>query len=290
MSNPGWTGAWHPLAERFPMVGEDELRDMASSITDHGQFVPCVMDPNGLGLDGRNRVAACELAGVAPEWQMYDGDPVAFIVQVNGDRRHLTTGQRAMAVAIGLQGSRVNGRFKRGSVPDANGRSPISTWRDAVKRAGFVLDHAPDLADPVLAGTLALDAAHKQATEAKDAADRLESIGGELAALVHNSVITIAEAERRYKERARIDALPADLKERVNGGTLSVDEADLIVKERGERLRILAEKVETSVETLWRMAGYQIPPDLSALLTPATRAALAPVLQAFPARKHNEEQ
>jgi ParB-like chromosome segregation protein Spo0J len=78
-----WSGEWHPLSLRFPMLAEDELREMAVSITERGQYVPCRMDADGLGLDGRNRVAACALAGAEPWWEVYDGDPVAFIVEVN---------------------------------------------------------------------------------------------------------------------------------------------------------------------------------------------------------------
>jgi hypothetical protein len=69
-----------------------------------------------------------------------------------------------MAVAVGLveSGQRVDGRFKRGSVPD-NAGSRTSGWISAVREAGIVLDHAPDLADAVLAGDMALDAAHRAA-------------------------------------------------------------------------------------------------------------------------------
>jgi hypothetical protein len=77
---PDWSGEWHPLAERFPMLTEDELREMAASIAERGQYVPCRMSSDGLGLDGRNRVAACALAEVEPIWEVYDGDAVAFII------------------------------------------------------------------------------------------------------------------------------------------------------------------------------------------------------------------
>jgi ParB-like chromosome segregation protein Spo0J len=102
------------------MLGADDLRELAASIRRHGQTAPCSMDPpGGSALDGRSRVAACALAGVEPRWEVYDGDPVAFVVEANAEDRNLSTGQRAMAVAIGLveAGLRSNGRFRRGSVP-----------------------------------------------------------------------------------------------------------------------------------------------------------------------------
>jgi hypothetical protein len=210
-----WSGTWHPLAERFPLMPEDELREMAASISEIGQMVPCTMNPDGLGLDGRNRAAACALAGVEPAFLVYDGDPVAFIVQVNAQRRHLSTGQRAMATALGLVHANkrhASGRFARGSVPADNGGSSASAWAKAVQEAGVVLDivEALDddaldaLADDVLQGRVALDAAHRTALEARKQRDRIEALGGELRALLEGGVIDLAEAERRADREARI--------------------------------------------------------------------------------------
>lgn len=51
----------------------------------------------------------------------------------------------ATALVLAKDGRRENGRWKRGSV--AIGESPNSeTWRDALKRAGVVLDFKSDLA------------------------------------------------------------------------------------------------------------------------------------------------
>jgi hypothetical protein len=123
------------------------------------------MDPEGVGLDGRSRVAACAMAGVEPRWEVYHGDPVAFVVDANAEDRNLSTGQRAMAVAIGLveAGLRRNGRFRRGSVPEHPPALTRRSWRVKVAMAGLVLDNAPDLSDRVLAGELGLDTAHKMA-------------------------------------------------------------------------------------------------------------------------------
>ena len=52
-------------------------------------------------LDGRNRIAACKLAGVDPRFSEYTGDsPVAFIIAANIERRHLEKGQK---IALGLE-------------------------------------------------------------------------------------------------------------------------------------------------------------------------------------------
>jgi hypothetical protein len=62
--------------------------------------------------------------------------------------------RRAMATALTLatDAKRRNGRWQRGSLPAGNGESPNSTWQAAMKQAGAVLDHAPDLAPQVVSG------------------------------------------------------------------------------------------------------------------------------------------
>lgn len=283
-----WTGTWHPLAERFPMLDEDELREMAASIKANGQFVSCVMGPDGVGRDGRNRVAACALAGVNPRWEVHDGDPIPFIVEVNAERRHLTTGQRAIAVAIGLvdAGKRRNRKFVRGSVPEID--DARHAWTRAVWKAGVVLDHAPELADAVLAGDLALETAHKQADETKKGLARIEALGGELAALVDTGVIDVAEAERRADEATRIEKLEDDLAEKVNAGNLALDEAEIIAVEREKRLAIWVLKVRDSIELLEPMANGPLPSVFRERLPDNDYGVLTTMLAAVKRRKQRQ--
>lgn len=282
---PSWSGAWHPLAERFPLHEEFELREMAASIKERGQYVACVMGPDGTGLDGRGRVAACAIAGVEPRWEVYDGEPVPFIVEVNAERRHLSTGQRAMAVAIGLveAGKRRNGRFTRGSVPGDNRRASVTaaSWQTQVQRAGVILDHAPELADVVLAGDLALDAAHKMADAKRKELEQVEALGGELAALVKTGVIDVAEAVRRADEERRIAALPDDLAVRVRDGGLAVDEAEVIAVQQAERFALWINNVREALALLVPMAGGPLPAEFKAELSEAEHAALTAALKTW---------
>ncbi len=83
----------NPVAMLFPMLPKEELRELADDIQRNGLQQPIVMQ-NGVVLDGRNRLAACELAGVKPTFTEYTGEsPVAFIIGVNLRRRHLSIGQ-----------------------------------------------------------------------------------------------------------------------------------------------------------------------------------------------------
>ena len=90
----------HPAAQLFPLLEAGELEALAADIAANGLQQPVVLDTDGRVLDGRNRVRACELAGVTPDYSVYDGDdPVGFVVSANIHRRHLSESQRAMIAA-----------------------------------------------------------------------------------------------------------------------------------------------------------------------------------------------
>lgn len=89
----------HPLAELFPMLPDAEIRELADDICTFGQRVPIVV-LDGMILDGRNRLAACEYAGIEPRFEEYQGDdPLGFVLSHNLHRRHLTASQRALIAA-----------------------------------------------------------------------------------------------------------------------------------------------------------------------------------------------
>jgi len=90
----------HPAAELFPMMTRDELRVMAADIVANGQKHPVVLF-GGLVLDGRNRVAACEIANVTPKTETLDEcpSPVAYVLSANLHRRQLNDAQKA-AIAV----------------------------------------------------------------------------------------------------------------------------------------------------------------------------------------------
>jgi hypothetical protein len=90
----------HPAADLFPMPPETVLKELADDIKANGLVHAIVRDSAGRILDGRIRLAACEMAGVEPRFDAYSGDnPIAFIVSVNLRRRHLSESQRAMIAA-----------------------------------------------------------------------------------------------------------------------------------------------------------------------------------------------
>jgi hypothetical protein len=90
---------FHQLAEILPLVTGAEFDELVESIKANGLREPIVLYEGSI-LDGRNRYRACLAAGVEPRTIEYDGaDAAAFVRDENIHRRHLTSGQKAMAVA-----------------------------------------------------------------------------------------------------------------------------------------------------------------------------------------------
>jgi hypothetical protein len=88
----------HPLADTVPLMSETEYQDLLADIRAHGLTDPITLYENKV-LDGRNRLRACEEAGIEPKFDKFSGgDPAAFVLSKNIKRRHLTTSQKAMAL------------------------------------------------------------------------------------------------------------------------------------------------------------------------------------------------
>jgi len=93
----GWDGPVHPAANLFPLIEGDEFDALVASIAERGLQEPCWLNRDGVLLDGRNRIRACQKAGAKPTFREFtEDDEVGFIISLNVDRRHLSAGQRAM--------------------------------------------------------------------------------------------------------------------------------------------------------------------------------------------------
>lgn len=241
----------HPYAEAFPMMSDDELDALADDIRANGQRQPIVVNADGVLIDGRNRLEACRRAEVEPTsgYLPVDVDPVDYIVGANVERRHLSTGQRAMARAMALhaQGKRKGGRWARGSVDITESRNSAEarTWRDAMMRAGVVLDETPEAARLVLSGELAISEAYRAAGSIRKA--REDADGAAL---------------ERPMRIARIREVLPDVADRVVDGTLDLEAAEERVADY-----VAAEREANRQINLWfgtvveRLAGFAVYPD-----------------------------
>ncbi len=191
----------HPVADLFPMLATDELAELAEDIKQRGLLHPIVLDSDGLILDGRNRHAACVLAGVEPEFVTYDGaDADGYALAVNGQRRNMTKGQRASIGGLFLKN---NPERTQEEIARALGVS-----RSQLAYAVIVHTHAPDLAVLVLSGAKPLNEAYKTATDMKkateDATAQLARLGIEapdLADLVAEERMALVDALAALRAR-----------------------------------------------------------------------------------------
>ena len=90
----------HPLTEVFPPMDPDQFDDLKASIATNGQRNPITIWHNQI-IDGRHRYLACTEMDIEPIFQFLedDADPLVYVVELNGLRRHMNTSQRAMVAA-----------------------------------------------------------------------------------------------------------------------------------------------------------------------------------------------
>lgn len=204
----------HPVAGLFPMLADDELAELAADIKRRGLLQPIVIDVDGRVLDGRNRLAACDLAGVEPEFTTYEGDdPDGQAWAYNMRRRDLTKAKRAMAAAD---------RFAGKNLPNREMAKEAGTSHTMIGWAVVVRPYR-DLHDAVLAGGSLKDA--------YDEAQRRD----------------LAEANRQARiERLRQSA--TDLLSLVDDERMSLDDATAALDAREEKVRQEAEALRLEAE------------------------------------------
>lgn len=208
--------AVHPFAALFPMMADDDLADLAADIQANGLIHPLIVDTDGQLIDGRNRKAACERAGVAPRYETLAVgiDPVAFILGANVHRRHMSQGAKAMAVILGAKLSNV-GQFEHGRRQALAQTTQVHGSR--LSEALTVATWAEELAPAVMHGAR-LDEAYAVAVQRKQDAefqarelDRLEREHPALALQVNSGELTLSQARAMAQAQARTKAEEAEV-------------------------------------------------------------------------------
>jgi hypothetical protein len=181
----------HPAALLFPLIEGDEFDGLVADIKAYGQR-ETIKTFDGQVLDGRNRLRACEAAGVAPRFEDVTttvGDPLDYAVSANIHRRQLTPGQRAFLAHKIANLKHGTNQFQQrrddnveivrahGSTPA--GASTSMTVEDAAKlaassvggvgRARVIANEAPGLVADVEAGKVSLEAAYNEASKVRSA-------------------------------------------------------------------------------------------------------------------------
>jgi ParB-like chromosome segregation protein Spo0J len=270
---PVWSGAVHPAALIFPLMGDDELDDLAADIRERGLISPLQLHPEtGELLDGRNRLEACQRANVEPRFetaQLNSSTPLDYVVSMNVIRRNLSVGQIALAAAKAWDLYAV----KQGRPPGKSARSEQLSTREivasvfgvgvnAVQQARALLQRDPVAAEAVLVGTTTLP----EAFEALRQRERER------------------EAYERRLATLAADIAGDDLVERVRDGRLALPEAEAIARERHERVDVWVGEIRAALSLLVPMAGGPLPTEFKELLDEDEYATLAFLLDALATR------
>lgn len=185
----------HPICGLFPMMSPDEFSRLQRDIENNGLKVPIVVF-DGQVIDGRNRLLACERAGITPQFSDWDGvgSLVGHVWSLNGERRDLTPSQRAciaveMLPLIEQEAAKreAKGRPKKGSqkvdyVPDQNdGKAAAEaaaitgTNRQYVADAKKTKEEDPDEFERMKAGAVTVTQVKRKKKEKKREARRSEN-------------------------------------------------------------------------------------------------------------------
>jgi hypothetical protein len=154
----------HPLAEIFPLIDDAGLKELADDIHKNG-LRQAIVTYEGKILDGRNRLAACKIAGIEPRLVEFTGDdPLSYVISLNLNRRHLDTSQRAMVAAkiatleIGANQHRV-GKFADPPTQAAAAKM-MNVSERSVRNAKSVIDSgAPEIIAKMERGEVSVSAA-----------------------------------------------------------------------------------------------------------------------------------
>jgi ParB-like chromosome segregation protein Spo0J len=204
-----YSGEVHPAAGIFPLMHDADLELLASDIRANGLRQPLVLDTDGRLLDGRNRLRACELAGVEPVFATVEtDDPLGYVVSLNVLRRNLSPSQRAILAAEAwdmVPDSRQERRAQKlGTLFNAN--------HEYVRKARTLLVRDPDAAAEVKAGNIlvgdayeALRARGLATKKQREEVDTLRTDHADLADAVENGQLTITNARASAADRDRVE-------------------------------------------------------------------------------------
>ena len=160
----------HPLAGLFPLMTGAAFEELRASIAEHGLREPIVLH-EGMVLDGRNRLRACEETGTPPRFRELDGvDPLAFVLDANLHRRHLDESQRAMVAArVATLPRGANQHTENSACSQGKAANMLSVSADSIQFARKVIDRAtPELVAAVDDGTVKVSQAAQLADAEPD--------------------------------------------------------------------------------------------------------------------------
>lgn len=184
----------HPAAELLPLLSQAGIDALASDIGRNGLLNPITIH-EGKILDGRNRLRACHIAGVEPQFVEFKDPgcgPVGFVLSQNVHRRQLTPSQLAVVALDALPFYETAAKQRQGTRTDIT--------QKVAECSGEAREHAAQ----------ACGVNRTYVSEVKTIAAKAP----ELLPAIRSGEKTITEAKRELSKRereARKLAVPADL-------------------------------------------------------------------------------
>lgn len=161
-----FSGEVHPFAARFPMLPDEDIQALADDIAANGLQHPIILDRQGVLIDGRNRLAACELAGITPIFEVRDADPIALILSHNMQRRDLTQAQKAHIAVAAL--SNLDNHIRQEDL-----RSLAGVPQSRIAEAAVIARFLPESSAAIIAGTQKHAPAYENAKAEKERLARI---------------------------------------------------------------------------------------------------------------------
>ena len=217
----------HPAAEAYRLMTDEELADLTADITRNGlidAIITTEYEGKDVIVDGRNREQACKLAGVEPRYEKMNGIDAAAFVAARGNRRNISKGQQAIALAMLYPEPEKAGRKKK----DANNdKETLQFSRMRLSQARQILAHSRDMAIAIRDGSIKFDEAlNKIASEKR-----------------------LLETSETKTERLRSEA--PDLADIVDEERMKLDEAIAALDERKRRLKEIVESANHSADRIF---------------------------------------
>lgn len=199
---------YHPAANLFPMMDEEQYSALKADIKENG-LIEAIWFCEGKILDGRNRWRACNELNISPDVKEYTGnDPIGFVVSLNLKRRHLNSSQRAI-VALEVERLLAVQAKERQRVYYGNQYEPAP-----VQIIAQVQEEPPAKSRDAAAAIVGTN--RQYVSDAK----RIEATAPELIAEIAAGNLSIPEAKKEIKKRERADYIQSQ-KDEIEAGNVA---------------------------------------------------------------------
>lgn len=250
-----FSGKIHPYIEDLPIF-EDKVDEIAESIDEVGLLHPITLDEEGQVIGGRHRMAACEVAGIDPEFEVWEGDPLSFMLHDNDARKHQTTGQLVAEKALTLASAdrRQNGRWQYGEIESYTGVKSGGSFSVRLSEAGVILDYlGREILEEIARGGATLKEQFEEARREKERIENAERLKVEAAREEEEREAYAADYfANHHAAQEWLDSKPEGVFETARAAFAAYQEHDREVRlkeearkrEEEEEKRVIRERIE----------------------------------------------